>query len=140
MTDNAFALALGAFLTSSGFGGLMAAVAAGLAYLGVRHRLVGDKEIAEKNRKADADAAVATDALERWWDAFTWLWDNREHLGVAERALAIQSLRDSMVHKAHGGILGALASVLLSEGGDGDEEREDQDGDSEGEEQAPEGA
>lgn len=104
-------------MTSPGFGGLMAAVAAGIAYLGIRTRLEGDKDIAQTKARTDADAAVATDALERWWDAYTWLWDNRKDLGQPERALAIASLRDSMVHKAHGGILEALASVLLDNGG-----------------------
>lgn len=118
MTDDPFWLAVGAFMTSPGFGGLMAAVAAGIAVVGIRLRLNGDKVIAEGDREAAAAAAVATDALERWWDAYTWLWENHEKLGQYERALAIASLRDSMVHKAHGGILEALASVLMDNGGD----------------------
>ena len=118
MTDDPFWLAVGAFMTSPGFGGLMAAVAAGIAYAGIRHRLNGDKAIAQGDRDAAATVAVATDALERWWDAYTWLWDNRASLGQPERVLAIAALRDSMVHKAHGGILEALASTLIDNGGD----------------------
>lgn len=66
VTDDPFWLAIGAFLTSPGFGGLMAAVAAYIAYLGVRHRLRGDKQIAQDAAAAARDAAITTDSLERW--------------------------------------------------------------------------
>lgn len=57
-------LALGAFLTSAGFGGLATALAAYLALRGVRERIRHDAEQAASDR---ADGLTG-DARRRWWE------------------------------------------------------------------------
>jgi len=59
-------LSAGAFLTSAGAGGIAALGAAVVAYRGIRRRI-----------EYDRDAATAADTRERWWQAYTHLWDHR---------------------------------------------------------------
>lgn len=76
-------LAIGAFLTSSGFGGLAAFGAALLAFRGIRARIGYDQS-----------AAVEADARERWWQAYTHLWDNREKIADEDLLDVVASLEE----------------------------------------------
>ena len=81
MTDNPFWLAMGAFLTSSGVGGLAALVAAVLAYKGIARRITFDRQ---QDRVADA--------RERWWAAYTHLWANQSTIPVEALTEGVASL------------------------------------------------
>lgn len=106
---------IGKFVTSTGFGGLMAALAAVLAYQGTLRRIHADQEMARQQRDADLQSQESADALARWWDVSSWVWENRRELTPYEREKVIESLRDSMIHKPHGAILVALTSALMRE-------------------------
>lgn len=103
------------FLTSSGFGALTALLAAGVAYAGIRFRAERDIYIAEAKSERDRKATVESDSLQRWWDVAMWLWENYPRLSLDARLTVLESLEDSMVHRAHGGILSALTEVVLQE-------------------------
>lgn len=76
-------LALGAFLTSSGFGGIAALGAAMVAYRGIKARIGYDR-----------DAAVEADTRERWWQAYTHLWANREEIADDDLLDGVASLEE----------------------------------------------
>jgi hypothetical protein len=82
VTDNALFLALGAFLTSSGFAALAAVAAAFEAYRGITTRIQADRTIA---READDS--------ERWWQMAMWLWTNRDHIMLVEASVMVDNLR-----------------------------------------------
>lgn len=69
-------LAVGAFLTSPGFGGLAALTVAAVAYKKLREdRQNGKDEIARlaADRWTDQKDRLAQDARQRWMTSFTWL-------------------------------------------------------------------
>lgn len=65
--------AAGAFFTSSGFGGLMAVVAAVIAARAVSERLEGDRAIAEKRHDHERAMAAIADSRQRWWEVLFWV-------------------------------------------------------------------
>ncbi|KLO61777.1 hypothetical protein AA983_14060 [Dermacoccus sp. PE3] len=86
-----------------------------LAYQGTLRRIHADQEMARQQRDADVQSQESADALARWWDVSSWLWENRRELTPDEMEKVIESLRDSMMHKPHGAILVALTSALMRE-------------------------
>ena len=80
-------LALGAFLTSAGFGGLMTALAATVALRGVRERMRHDAANTEEARR---DLLIA-DTRERWWTLALHLDSqlDRGHSGDREGVLML---------------------------------------------------
>ncbi len=89
-------LALGAFVTSSGFGGVAVLTAAWIAYRTAADRLSGDRDIAARAMAAKESQDAEADRRERWWAAQRWLWENRTALIAADPVAvsrAIASLR-----------------------------------------------
>ena len=66
-------LTLGTFLTSPGFGGLAAVIAAVFAARSVGKRLAGDRELAKQQREHEVEMATTADSRQRWWDVLFWL-------------------------------------------------------------------
>lgn len=60
---------LNEFVTSAGFAGAAAVVAAFVAYRGIVRRI-----------SADRDLAREADERQRWWEAVSWFWDNRQEI------------------------------------------------------------
>lgn len=81
MTDSPFWLAVGAFVTSAGFGAVTALGAAWVAYLGLGKRIRAERELAVAKADEDRESALEGDRRKRWWTVLTWLWDNRDTLG-----------------------------------------------------------
>ena len=76
-------LSVGAFLTSAGAAAIAALVAAMLAYRGIVRRIEYDRK-----------AATAADTRERWWQAYTHLWDHRAEIPTAALLNGVASLSD----------------------------------------------
>lgn len=66
-------LTLGTFLTSPGFGGLAAVIAAVFAARSVGKRLAGDRELAKQQREHEVEMATTADSRQRWWEVLFWL-------------------------------------------------------------------
>lgn len=92
MTDNPMWLALGAFVTSSGFGGLAALFAAGIAYLGLLRRVREDRATAVEVADRAAEDAVESDARERWWQLLEWLYDHKKEANDYDPFIAARTL------------------------------------------------
>lgn len=73
MTWDDLRLAVGAFMASSGFGGVSALCAALLALRGVRERLSGDRELAAEERREAQSRAHENDRRNRWWELAQWI-------------------------------------------------------------------
>lgn len=101
---NTVRLALGAFLTSSGFGGVAALGAAALAYRGIKARI-----------EYDQTAAVQADTRERWWQAYTHLWDNREQIADDDLLDGVASLQEVAETKQQTMMLDLLVAEVEEE-------------------------
>lgn len=118
--------ALGAFLLSPGFGGLAALVAAWLALRGVRLRLTGDRELADKARLASEQAQLDADTRERWWQLARWA-DAQIDAGLTpESALLglLAEMQGSVATREQSAMLECLA-VKLVEASDREEVHRD---------------
>ena len=103
---------LGQFITSSGFGGLAALVAALLAFRAAILKLSADREVARQNR---------------WWDSLSWIYDRATHERLDQRlppGLALD-LFDRLLDEAHTELelqtaQGLLEGLFEEESGGGD--------------------
>lgn len=71
-------LALGAFLTSPGFGGLMA----GAGVLVALRKAGDDRRTAEEARHEARLLQEQNEERDRWWRMFTWLDDNADAVDI----------------------------------------------------------
>lgn len=95
-------IALGAFLTSPGFGGLSAAGAALIAYRGIKTRIGADRALARE-----------ADERQRWWEALIWLSEHRTGLPRKSIIEAVNGLADSASTREQLLMLKAVREVML---------------------------
>ncbi|HET7397223.1 MAG TPA: hypothetical protein VFJ94_01775 [Intrasporangium sp.] len=95
MTDNGFALAIGAFVTSSGFAALVALFAAWLAWRGTVKQVETARSAATASARAARALAEASDNRQRWWETARWFWDNRARMPEPEYLAGLEALTDS---------------------------------------------
>jgi len=130
-------LSLGAFLTSSGFGGVAAVGAAYWAYRTAAKRLEGDRdiarrghenaarmaaagvraaqELAEDGRKADRDKAAEDDRRARWWETLRWLWSHRDVIDEQAFLEGVQALAQ-MVETRQQSVMLEIVTKALTPG------------------------
>lgn len=101
MAVSAFWEAAGTFLTSPGFGGLAAVVAAVIAFYAAARRVRVDRELAMSSQQQQRDRQNEVDSLAarnetrgRWWQILTWIWSNRQDLDDASLTEALATLAD----------------------------------------------
>lgn len=82
VTDNPFWLALGAFLTSPGFGGLATGGGAIVAFVNIAR--------AGKENRA---LAVENDARERWWQLLMWLYDHHDEANAYDPLIVARTIK-----------------------------------------------
>lgn len=117
MTWETVRLALGAFVTSSGFGGLAAVCAAAIAYKGIGRRIRADKEMAADKSSAEADAATMSDQRQRWWDALYWVWEHHGDLTDDAVLDLIDSLERGSTTPQQSAMLEAVMDAIFKDGG-----------------------
>ncbi len=105
-------LSLGAFLTSSGAGGVAAVVAAYWAYRGVQSRLAGDRQIAAEAALSEAAASRVADARQRWWEMALWIWNARQYLDPVETVVAVEALKRLVQTQEQSAMLEVLSRAI----------------------------
>jgi hypothetical protein len=114
-------LALGAFLTSPGFGGVAAVVAAMVAVRGIRIRLLGDRELAEQARQAEREADRDSEARARWWDLARWVDAQVDAGSIPHEGLMdlLETMADSVTTKEQSVMLECVLNKLTGGASDG---------------------
>lgn len=111
-----FRLALGAWLTSPGFGGLAALIAAVIAYLGITKRIAADHDLAIEAADRSRAAADAADERQRWWEVLQWTWTNRDALEDRDPLIAasvLEALEPLVQTAAQSVILDATSRAIV---------------------------
>lgn len=109
------------FTTSPAFAGLMALVAALVAYVSATRRLHGDQQIAAAAR-VDAEraaelvriAAIEDRDFEAWWHQFQWTYDRLGALPPSEALRALGALGEA----APSPVAAALVELALTQYGE----------------------
>ncbi len=107
MSLDAVRLAVGAWLTSPGFGGLAALVAAVIAYRGITKRIGADRAL-----------AVEADERQRWWEVLQWTWTNREALDDRDPLITadvLVALGEAVPTKSQSVILEAASRAIVED-------------------------
>ena len=109
-------LSIGAFLTSSGFGGVAAVCAALVAAKVAGSRLRGDYRLAAEQHNRNQEAAHASDARARWWETAQWLWLNKEQIADPDFLEALQALGKMVETKQQSVMLEIVTKATLTPG------------------------
>ena len=114
MDAESLRLALGAYLSSPGFGGVAAVVAALVAVRGVRIRLRGDRELADPAGVAARVAAHESEARARWWDLARWVDAQIEAESIPRESLMdlVETMADSVTTKEQSVMLECVVTKL----------------------------
>lgn len=123
MTNAPFLLAVGAFLTSAGFGGLVAVAAAMIAYRNVTRTIAANhaaateaadiqRELARKEDERARERELAADARQRWWEALVWVADNASKLTPVEASQALAALTSRELNPQQSAMLEAVTRVV----------------------------
>lgn len=110
-------LSVGAFVTSSGFGGVAAVGAALVAAKVAGSRLRGDYRLAAQGHVRNQRAVRDADARARWWETLQWLWTNRDSADEQAFLEGLQSLAE-MVETRQQSVMLEIVTKTLTPGGD----------------------
>jgi hypothetical protein len=107
----------GAFVTSSGFGGVAAVVGAQAAARVAGARLRGDYQMASQSHQRNQNAERDADARARWWETLQWLCANKEDVDQQAFLEGLQSLA-AMVETRQQSVMLEIVTKTLLPGGD----------------------